>query len=624
VPVLVDHKTVSDSKIYIKHNFLNFILKLSHKLSLLALVVCAVALIPLLGSADAKTQDTTYTVKFLGLNATNSPEDTPNGMAWKPDGSKLFLVGEEGNDFIHEYACSVKFDPNTCLFDSKQSIKTQSVNPTDIEFSSNGTIVYVLAADKKKIFQWSMGAAYDISNSFTYKNASASINSQESVPEGLAFNSAGTKMFVVGTNGDSIDEWTLGATPWNVTRTVTHTSATALGDAEPTGLAWSTDGKILYVVGSGSDVVREFKCATFDASTCVFQDSISVAAQEATASDVTLDNRGQKMFVLGDTGNGIDVYSLPALCPWDLNCTVTTFVTDDGGEEDRMRGLLAENMEAPELTEGILIDLEPANRTVDTTAAMPLVKLEPGDSITITLNVHDDLGPEHISQVSMYTNYGEKPSDMNLFYANNFNDKNEISQSFYHWYQNDRADVAYGYDDTVQWKHVSGYTTNADYAELTKDRISISVGEDQHPTHLSSGESNEDRLVVSFTATFNEMMSEDIVKVKLADHYGLYDIVTLPFTIQVGNPDATFEDVMGKNPGYKFIPMLDASETLVSIQQWVDPSSEMTDEEFVQLLGIQETELPAWVKDNLAQWVVEDKIDLAVMIIAVEHLMNLQ
>ena len=81
---------------------------------------------------------------------------------------------------------------------------------------------------------------------------------------------------------------------------------------------------------------------------------------------------------------------------------------------------------------------------------------------------------------------------------------------------------------------------------------------------------------------------------------------------------------MGKHPGYKFIPLLNDSHAVESIQQWVDPSSEMTDERFTQLLGIQETELPSWVKAYLAQWVVEDKIDVAVMIIAIEHLINLE
>ena len=401
-------------------------------------------------------------------------------------------------------------------------------------------------------------------------------------------------------------------------------------DAGPRGIAFNTDGTTMFIIGKTGKDVNEYACGTgFDVSTCSFTDNFSVSSQETVPTGIAFNTAGTKMFVLGDQGNDVNeydldsdfqisgggkIYQLNSECAFDIVCVAAAKDTSDGDKEDRLRLLLY-----PWLTEGILLDLKPSDRIVYTTAAMPHVQLEPGDTITITLNVQDDLGPDNIKQVSMYTNYGERPSDMNLFYANNFNAKNEISQSFYHWYPNN-DDVAYGYDDTIQWKYVSGYTTNADYSELTKDRISISVGDLIHEASTSQDE----RLVVSFTATFNEMMSKSNVKVKLVDYNSLYDIVTLPFTIQVGNPDATFEDVMGKHPGYKFIPMLDASQTLESIQQWTDPSSAMTDEQFTQLLGIQETELPSWVKAYLAQWVVEDKIDLAVMIIAIEHLMNLE
>jgi hypothetical protein len=49
----------------------------------------------------------------------------------------------------------------------------------------------------------------------------------------------------------------------------------------------------------------------------------------------------------------------------------------------------------------------------------------------------------------------------------------------------------------------------------------------------------------------------------------------------------------------------------------------MTDEKFVSSLGLHGDELPAYVK-NLAQWVVEDKIDLADLIIAVEYIINVK
>ena len=460
-----------------------------------------------------------------------------------------------------------------------------------------------------------------------------SVNSQDTSPEGMAFNTDGTKMFIVGDQNDNVYEYAC-STGFDVsTCTLEDTQDVSGQDTIPRGIAFNTAGTKMFILGDATNDVTEFTLDTgFDISdnlTVVTSasDPFSVDAQEFSPNDLEFNTDGTKMFVVGDTGNDVNEYDLDkdfgisgggptfqlnSVCAFDFICVTRV---NDTSDNEYHKGILL----YPWLTEAILLDLQPSDRTVDTTAAMPHVQLEPGDTITITLNVQDDLGPDNIKQVSMYTNYGERPSDMNLFYANNFNAKNEISQSFYHWYPNN-DDVAYGYDDTIQWKYVSGYTTNADYSELTKDRISISVGDLIHEASTSQDE----RLVVSFTATFNEMMSKSNVKVKLVDYNSLYDIVTLPFTIQVGNPDATFEDVMGKHPGYKFIPMLDASQTLESIQQWTDPSSAMTDEQFTQLLGIQETELPSWVKAYLAQWVVENKIDIAVMIIAVEHLINLE
>ena len=491
--------------------------------------------------------------------------------------------------------------------------------------------MFILGDATNDVTEYSLDTGFDISDNLTVVGEPFSVQDQEVTPNDLAFNTDGTKMFIVGPAGDDVNEYAC-STGFDVS------SCSYSGDGErkdvsgqdtkPLGIAFNTAGTKMFIIGAIGDDVYEYACSTgFDVSTCSFTDTFSVVAQENAPNDLEFNTDGTKMFVVGDTGNDVNEYDLDkdfgisgggptfqlnSVCAFDFICVTRV---NDTSDNEYHKGILL----YPWLTEDILLDLQPSDRTVDTTAAMPHVQLEPGDTITITLNVQDDLGPDNIKQVSMYTNYGERPSDMNLFYANNFNAKNEISQSFYHWYPNN-DDVAYGYDDTIQWKYVSGYTTNADYSELTKDRISISVGDLIHEASTSQDE----RLVVSFTATFNEMMSKSNVKVKLVDYNSLYDIVTLPFTIQVGNSDATFEDVMGKHPGYKFIPMLDASQTLESIQQWTDPSSAMTDEQFTQLLGIQETELPSWVKAYLAQWVVEDKIDLAVMIIAIEHLINLE
>ena len=44
----------------------------------------------------------------------------------------------------------------------------------------------------------------------TYDNVSFSVSSQEGNPQGLAFNSNGTKMFITGSTGDSVLQYSVG------------------------------------------------------------------------------------------------------------------------------------------------------------------------------------------------------------------------------------------------------------------------------------------------------------------------------------------------------------------------------------------------------------------------------
>ena len=153
-------------------------------------------------------------------------------------------------------------------------------------------------------------------------------------------------------------------------------------------------------MGSEMCIRDRYSCAAFDVSTCVFVDSANIKGQATDPQSLTWNADGSKFFVTGIDVDKVHEFSLDPRCTWDVSCILDTVDTADGAEEDERRALLS-----PWLTEGILLDLKPSDRTVDTTASVPHVQLEPGDTITITLNVQDDQGPDDIKQVSMYTNY---------------------------------------------------------------------------------------------------------------------------------------------------------------------------------------------------------------------------
>jgi hypothetical protein len=554
----------------------------------------------------AKIEYTDYTTTLKEATSVNAKDTAAMDAEWGMAGNRLFIAGSAG-DTIDEWHCTTDYDASTCTYNSEVDISAKETVIGGMAWNLDGTRLFYVGSNGDTADEWHCTTGYDVSTC-TY-NSELDISAKDTVPTDMAWSQTGHRLFISGTAGDSVDEWAC-STVFDVS-TCTYGSELDISakETDASGIAFGNNGKYLYTVGFNGDTVDEWRCTgDYDVSTCAFYAELSVAAAETDATDISFNPDGTRMYITGDAGNDVTEYDLG--CAWDLDgCTVKShFSSADEGEVN----------EYPWLTEGILLDLEP-DRVLDTTDSTPNVKLQPGDTITITLNIQDDAGADTIRHVSMHTNFGEKPGDMNNFYANNYNAQGETSQSFYEWSPS-HDDVAYDYDNTIEWKNVSGYITNADYSELTKDRISISVGDliNEAPN------TTQERLAIAFTATFNENMSKSDLTVELTDSDFVKVRLTLPFTIQVGTPDATFEDVMGQtNPGYKFIPLIDESMAHKSIQQWIEPSTGMTDTEFTQLLGIQGTELPSWVKDHLAQWVVEDKIDLAVMIIAVEHLINL-
>ena len=61
--------------------------------------------------------------------------------------------------------------------------------------------------------EYTLTVAWDVSTASFVD--SFSVASQETVPSGLAFSKSGDKMFIVGSNGDDVNEYTL-TVPWDV------------------------------------------------------------------------------------------------------------------------------------------------------------------------------------------------------------------------------------------------------------------------------------------------------------------------------------------------------------------------------------------------------------------------
>ena len=295
------------------------------------------------GAAGYDLSSAAYDSVELSVSA---QEGSPNSIFFKPDGTKLFLMGDSGDD-VNEYALSTAWDITSATFTTNFSVQSQETGPHGLWFKPDGTKMYVIGTSGDDVNEYDLSTAWDVSSASYSQNFS--VNSQDTVPRAVTFKPDGTKMFMVGTLTDKIHEYTL-STAWDIS-TATYVDGTALTNGtNPHATVFNDDGTKLFTVNNGDNSVLEYSLTTaYDASTLSYVRSFSLSSQDTGPKGLFFKQDGYKMFVSGLQNDKVYQYSVataptitwssaiqwaggtapdsPALGEKD----VYTFMTDDTG-----------------------------------------------------------------------------------------------------------------------------------------------------------------------------------------------------------------------------------------------------------------------------------------------------
>jgi len=150
---------------------------------------------------------------FVDSFDVSTQDTTPRGLAFNNDGTKMFVVGDTGND-INSYTLSTGFDLSTATFNdingdgSGFDISGQETVPRGLTFNNDGTKMFVVGDNGNDINEYTLSVGFDLTSTVTHVGE-FDISDQETNPQGIAFNTTGTKMFIVGNTGNDINEYTL-------------------------------------------------------------------------------------------------------------------------------------------------------------------------------------------------------------------------------------------------------------------------------------------------------------------------------------------------------------------------------------------------------------------------------
>jgi len=135
-------------------------------------------------------------------------DNSPEGIAFNDDGTKMYMVGQS-NDSVFQYSLSTGFDLSTASYDSVSfSVASEDTLPRGITFNTDGTKMYIVGGSSNSVFQYSLSTGFDLSTA-SYDSVSFSVATEDGSPTGIAFNTDGTKMYMVGYSIDSVFQYSL-------------------------------------------------------------------------------------------------------------------------------------------------------------------------------------------------------------------------------------------------------------------------------------------------------------------------------------------------------------------------------------------------------------------------------
>lgn len=272
---------------------------------------------------DLSTAWDVSTASYNQNFSVSAQENNPKDIFFKTDGTVMFIIGSSGDD-INRYTLSTAWDVSTASYQNNASVRSQTLNPSGLFMKSDGLEIFVFGRGRN-VFKYTVSSAWTLTG-FNYSQPTTdrfSINSQESASTGLFFKGDGSKMYVTGTSGDDVNEYSL-SNNWEIdTASFSQTFSVSAEEAAIRGVFFrndgtSEDGKQMYVVGSSGDEVNEYSLTTaWDVSTASYTQNFSVSSESTNPHSVSFKSDGSKMYIIDGSNRKIFRYSLST--DWDVS-----------------------------------------------------------------------------------------------------------------------------------------------------------------------------------------------------------------------------------------------------------------------------------------------------------------
>ena len=236
-------------------------------------------------------------------------------------------VEEDGSISVSDGASASSPDPVTV--DAGSTLSTTNGSPRRMEFSSDGTKLFVLEATNDTITTHNLATAFDISSVSSSTTGTTLASNPHSYAYGIAFSADGTRMFTSDYTTKYVYQWTL-TTPWDVSSNQRSSSDdlntnSLYGASSPRDLTFSEDGTKLFLLGTDETVHQISLGTAWDLSTRITSPTdveldLSSTITEGAVNGIRFSPNGKKFFINSYSKH---IYEFSLATAWDLSSTST-------------------------------------------------------------------------------------------------------------------------------------------------------------------------------------------------------------------------------------------------------------------------------------------------------------
>ncbi|WP_420317500.1 DUF5018 domain-containing protein [Ekhidna sp.] len=179
------------------------------------------------------------------------------GLSFNNDGTKMYIVSNSTDD-VHQFSLITPFDITGTVSYEGSYIISEDGFPVSVSFNSDGSRMFVIGTNADKILQYSLSTPFDVTGTVSFEG-DFSVLSEEQSPRRIQFAAGGTRMLIIGSLGDEVNQYDL-SVPYEITYGATFDTNFSMGseDFGPIDFVFSQDGSVMYMLGIGYDNIYEY------------------------------------------------------------------------------------------------------------------------------------------------------------------------------------------------------------------------------------------------------------------------------------------------------------------------------------------------------------------------------